>query len=142
MSNKIGLWMLLTGLQPASWSLSTSSHVVHFHQKGFLGYFFPTEEMACLVDVTGCWWRSFLHCTHGAVSHIRVLAPVNTNSGRLLNFQEFCELIVRSTDTLKLAVQQSSNGTDRGVSCLFDTTFPSCLLLHFHFPQLEDFSGV
>lgn len=98
--------------------------------------------MDCLVDVTGCWWRSFLHCTHGAVSHICVLAPVAANSGRLLSFQERCELLVRSTDTLKLAVWQSGNGTDRGVSCLLDTTFLSCFLLHFHFPQLERFSGV
>lgn len=93
-----------------------------FTREELPGLFFPREEMACLVDVTGCWWRRSLHCTQGAVSYIGVLTAVHRNSGRLLNFQEFCEQLVRTTDTLKLAVQQCSNGTNQGVSCLFDTT--------------------
>lgn len=90
--------------------------------------------MACLVDVTGCWWRRFLHCTHGAVSHIRVLAPVDTNSGRLLNFQEFCELIVRST-TLWSWLCSSPVMVQIGVypACLIPL-FPlaSCYIFIFH----------
>lgn len=75
-----------------------------------------------------------------ALSYTGVLASVHRNSRRWLNFQEFCELVVKTVDILKLAIVALS-------VVVQVRAYPACLKplfalapLYFRFPQLEDLS--
>ena len=79
MSNKIGLWTRFAHRPPVFFLvliLTFSSHNSFSVEKDFLGLFFPWEEMACLVDVNGWWWRRI---QHGNISFFFLIQLISKN---------------------------------------------------------------
>ena len=79
MSNKIGLWTRFAHRPPVFFLvliLMFSSHNSFSVEKDFLELFFPWEEMACLVDVNGWWWRRI---QHGNISLFFLIQLISKN---------------------------------------------------------------